>query len=470
MDRSVVVDNISHVPISTEHEHVNNQLPVSGVDVMNNAPSNNYAYHSNYPVPPAVNYIPMINYQDSYYQQTPAPLYHPIQYINCNPNINRHETRSQEFHPAAIPRSSSPFLQPMLQRVPHDLGSPIPPHVQGTSGIYQHGAYETMAAAIRDTIALPKPVLFEFDGDPKKYISFINNFQNNVANRISDYGLKLTYLIQHCKGAAQESIANYVVIDNPEKTYIEALKTLKSRYGRPHVIAQAYVKDVIDGPPLKPNDVTALCDLGHQIQKCDLTLQSLEYTADLNNSSNLLRITRRLPFHIRNRWVDKADVIIEGGSEPTFKQLTDFIMARARIGSNMYGIDITTHNPSTPTGYIKSHQRKRPNTIMTTQGATSVQSTNYHHNCIFCNSSDHRIWSCDDFKENNDSKQRLKFTRSKGLCDNCLSIGHRSRNCKKNLNFVATKTAQLHISIMDCSIGQSKWKRLQPVHFIQPLK
>ena len=30
----------------------------------------------------------------------------------------------------------------------------------------------SMAAAIRDTIALPKPVLLEFDGDPKKYISF----------------------------------------------------------------------------------------------------------------------------------------------------------------------------------------------------------------------------------------------------------------------------------------------------------
>ena len=86
------MDNISHVPITTEHEHVNNELPVSGVDVMNNAPSNNYAYHSNYPVPPAVNYIPTINYQDSYYQQTPAPLYHGMQYINSNPNINRHET------------------------------------------------------------------------------------------------------------------------------------------------------------------------------------------------------------------------------------------------------------------------------------------------------------------------------------------------------------------------------------------
>ena len=68
LEQSVVGDNISHVPISTEHEHVNNQLPVSGVDVMNNAPSNNYAYHSNYPGPPAMNYIPTINYQDSYNQ------------------------------------------------------------------------------------------------------------------------------------------------------------------------------------------------------------------------------------------------------------------------------------------------------------------------------------------------------------------------------------------------------------------
>ena len=68
-------------------------------------------------------------------------------------------------------------------------------------------------------------------------------------------------------------------------------------------------------------------------------------------------------FHIRNRWVDKADVIIECGCAPTFKQFTAFVYIMVLICTTLY------HNPSTLAGYSKS-RCKQTNTIMMTQGET----------------------------------------------------------------------------------------------------
>ena len=63
--------------------------------------------------------------------------------------------------------------------------------------------YEKMAAAMRDSIALPKPELLTFNGSPHMYMQFMRNFECNIANRVPDYRLKLQYLIQYCNAEVQ---------------------------------------------------------------------------------------------------------------------------------------------------------------------------------------------------------------------------------------------------------------------------
>ena len=382
-------------------------------------------------------------------QHTTAPVYsappsivHPAVIAPDYPAITAPVYASTQQFAATPPEQSSQFL-PTSHGQP-GLTAPIPtdvdrlhnqhttPHVPmlptTSNGLPSHplDAYRMIASVVNDSLSLPKPELLQFDGDPKNYIRFMNNFQNNIANKLSDDGLKLNYLIQLCCGKAKDAVANYVVVSNSAQGYKEALLELSTRYGRPHIIARAYIKEIVEGPPLT-NDQSALSDLAHEMKKCSLTLNNLGYLADLNNSSNLLHIVRRLPNHIRNKWIERADVIIEQGSEPTFDELTAFLMRRARISQNMYGMDLSTNMKQS---LHKTSRGTTGKTVMTTQ-STPLVNERTTQGCKFCDKPDHMLWTCDEFK-NCTYNERLQFTRSKALCDNCLKYGHRSRSCPKS--------------------------------------
>ena len=53
---------------------------------------------------------------------------------------------------------------------------------------------------------IPKPDLKHFGGDPASYYTFLHSFETNIASRIDDDNMKLTYLIQFCDGKAKEAI------------------------------------------------------------------------------------------------------------------------------------------------------------------------------------------------------------------------------------------------------------------------
>ena len=81
-------------------------------------------------------------------------------------------------------------------------------------------------------------------------------------------------------------------------------------------------------------------ELANKMKHCSYTLQSLGYEADVNNTNNLLKIVRRLPLHIKAKWVVRADRIIEGGRVPSFENLCDFIAVRERVANNVFGQDL----------------------------------------------------------------------------------------------------------------------------------
>ena len=147
------------------------------------------------------------------------------------------------------------------------------------------------------------------------------------------------WITSFSKGEAKEAIQDCVILE-PTEGYQEALNILSRMYGRPHTIARAYISQLINGTTIKPNDSNGLSKLGLLMQRCQMTLIQMGYTSDLNNSENLLKIVRRLPMHVRVRWVEKADSIIESGCEPNFTELMEFVQARARVANTMYGQDL----------------------------------------------------------------------------------------------------------------------------------
>ena len=131
--------------------------------------------------------------------------------------------------------------------------------------------FQQLATTLQEGFNLPKPELLTFSGNPIDYCKFIKNFETNVESKVSDNQMKLSYLIQYCKGEEKSSIEDCVLLDKQDG-YKRARDILYSRYGRSHLIARSYVDNLVYGEPIKASDVDALSALALEMQKCEITL------------------------------------------------------------------------------------------------------------------------------------------------------------------------------------------------------
>ena len=323
--------------------------------------------------------------------------------------------------------------------------------------------YVAMVSAVRENFMMPKPEILTFNGDPVTHYKFIRCFETNIQDRISDSSLRLSYLIQYCTGEAKESIED-CVIQEPTEGHQRARKILEKRYGRPHIIARAHIQKLIECPVLKPNDHKALSQLSMQMDRCLLTLEQMGYEADLNNCDNLLKIVRRLPLHLRSKWVDRADMIIESGIEPSFSDLVNFIEKSARPSENMYGQDFVHSNTAGDkskmnknpmpkqkvTAFATTSDSKKANVqTQTSNKSEQKHSENRKQRCHKCQN-EHQLIDCPEFKASS-YIDRKAFTRDHGLCDNCFLKGHLSKRCYRDRS----------CTVKDCNV---QWKHHTLLH------
>jgi hypothetical protein len=78
-------------------------------------------------------------------------------------------------------------------------------------------------------------------------------------------------------------------------------------------------------------------NLSLDMEKCQINLSQVGFMSDLNNTENLWKNVRRLPFNIRSRLVERASRLIEQGIEPSFDDLLTFVKERATVANTMYG-------------------------------------------------------------------------------------------------------------------------------------
>lgn len=64
-------------------------------------------------------------------------------------------------------------------------------------------------------------------------------------------------MIQQCTGVARECIEDSVLLDPPDG-YRRACELLKSRFGKPHIVAHAYISELVDGVPINGSDCLCL--------------------------------------------------------------------------------------------------------------------------------------------------------------------------------------------------------------------
>ncbi|CAG2197877.1 TREH [Mytilus edulis] len=263
-------------------------------------------------------------------------------------------------------------------------------------------AFQRLASTLHEGFNLPKPELLTFNGTPLDYSKFIRNFETNIEGRISDNSLRLSYLIQYCRGEAKCCIEDCVLLDSDEG-YKRARAILYSRYGRPHVIARSFIEKLVYGAQIKASDIEGLSKLALEMQKCEITLSQLGFNSDIDNSENLRCIVKRFPMHMRTRWVDIAHSISESGREPRFSDLAKFVDEKSRIASSMYGYDLCRENNQNKTDKrvftSNHHNNDTVNSKVTTLSTQSLNNTaKYEHKCKCCTGTCVDLTACSKFK------------------------------------------------------------------------
>ena len=204
---------------------------------------------------------------------------------------------------------------------------------QATAGL---GVADILALAHLNA-HLPNPELMVFDGQAKNWSAFIANFGNNVASKVADPALRLSYLIQHCSGEAKKSIQDLVVLP-AELGYATAIATLKKRYGSKHSIAKSYVDGVRNGPRILPNDVEGLLKYSSDLNLTFVVLSQLQYASDINSTETMTLCVKRLPFNLVNSWVKQAARIsLNQDRDPNFYDFVKFVEAHAEVANTYYG-------------------------------------------------------------------------------------------------------------------------------------
>ncbi|XP_043967025.1 uncharacterized protein LOC122827951 [Gambusia affinis] len=154
-----------------------------------------------------------------------------------------------------------------------------------------------------DSLRLPPTDLIKFDGDPLQYWKFMRLFTAMVDKESVSAEEKLTRLHQYTEGKARDAISHCLYNPNPSAGFKEALDRLKSRFGNPHSISQAWVEKVLNFKEIRDN--MQLRDFADQLRGCKDTLAAMKCEEELSGRRTLCEIISKLPSDLKAKWLNK---------------------------------------------------------------------------------------------------------------------------------------------------------------------
>lgn len=338
------------------------------------------------------------------------------------------------FHPNSL--ASSEFPSPPL---PQEKSFEEVMAMQRQQNEQMIATHQQLAAAM----TLPQPEVHKFKGDPIKYGTFIIAFQTRIESRTLNAADRLYYLDQHLEGEPRELIGGCLHMD-PAEGYKEARRLLEKEYGDPFKVSMAYVNKALKWSPIQPDDAPALKRFSLFLVKCKNAMVSVSHMNQLNHSTNMQTIVRKLPFHLQARWRDRAAKLKEKGQIANFKDLAEFVVSAAESANDpIFGVQALSGSQEKRRDNGRRDHKKRPPPPNQTSSsfATSVtppvssdavkngSRNNITKTCLFCNKA-HDLDDCVEFLKKT-MDERKSFLKERRLCFACYETDHVSKGCVK---------------------------------------
>ncbi|TNN06574.1 Gag-Pol polyprotein, partial [Schistosoma japonicum] len=211
---------------------------------------------------------------------------------------------------------------------------------------------------------------------------------------------------------ARDSIEHCTIMNGTDG-FMLAKDILKRKFGQNYMVARAFIDEIIDGPPVKNDDLAASADLSQKMQTCVVTLKQLGYQSDLNASRTLEAIVARLPLNLRFKWAETAVEYMKQGREPTFEDLARFIEERVDIMCTRYGeLTVNLKSDKRVRNVVSYQPSSTKKNVFTLQQLPSSQRHERYLVCILCKDN-HFLDQCPTL-----------------LCRLCSKANHVAKDCR----------------------------------------
>ena len=305
---------------------------------------------------------------------------------------------------------------------------------------------------------LPQRNIPLFDGHVLEYKSFIHSIEQNIERKTDNNTDRLQFIIQYTKGQAQRMVKSCEYM-SPDRGYQKAKQLLKDNFGNKYKISCAYLEKVLSWTQMKSDDSKMLQDYAMFLRSCCNAMEEMEYMQELDTISSMRSIVLKLPFKLREKWLNKAFQLQERHRRRVrILDLVSFIEKQACIAADPIFGNLQDQSSSRVRAKspIKSQPSKSYGRSYATSIALAQKEAKPEPSCPFC-SSEHALDLCKDFLKKI-HRDKISFLKTKGICFGCLSAGHISKECKKRLTCKVCKKAHpsaLHIEFKDVTAKEA---------------
>lgn len=350
--------------------------------------------------------------------------------------------KGKAHHPTAMPPRASTALNQEL--------SEGPAFDSLCKAINQQASVTDYLVKNHKATLLPELKICMFTGDPRQYQTFIRSIEHNIEGRTSDACDRLQFLLQYTSDQPHELVKSCIHMD-PTAGYNKAKTLLKEFFGDDFKIADAYMKEIMDWPTIKPEDGTALHSFALFLTGCSNAMSDISYLEDLDNTTNIKLLVSKLPYKLKETWRKFAcDLQEKNKTRVKFKDFVDFISKQAKYMVHpLYGnikdsnAFETVHQRSktrTPdpskskkvfsTAVVSSTVENKDNVSTPTQKWSYTPVDANAKPCAYCKGEHHSLSICRKLKAKS-HKEKIDFLRRRDLCFACLKHGHMSNSCKE---------------------------------------
>ncbi|XP_039534154.1 uncharacterized protein LOC120483252 [Pimephales promelas] len=360
---------------------------------------------------------------------------------------------------------NQPFQAPQ-RRVTVSSTAPICPQsyphplVPQTGYVPQPGTELLMAAAY----GIPRPTLPVFESGTESDFALLKLALDNLLSHHTHITEQYKYqvLLSHLKFASAQQLAK-AYMHHPQP-YTAALQALQEKYGQPRQLVQSELGAIMSTPPLRMGDTNAFDSFALSVQSLVGMLRTLEgqYGYELMCGSHVDRLLGKMPPAYRDGFVEYclSHGILQTGTDRTYTlpDLAAWLQTKSqakRISSQaaaMFQFDTKSPVKSKGTSYhrerstpvlLTSERTAKPSELARTKAVSKLKPY-----CPHCDSQDHFLNSCDNFKRLTTTQIITWITEGK----RCWKCGRNHPVDSCNLKRPCKVCKELHLTVLHDSI------------------